>query len=261
MIELDRLSESLQNLISNIVYHESVESTNRTARELVLNKTSGITLVLSETQTHGRGRHDRRWISPKGGLYMSLLLKPKCDAQKYTLFNLLAGCAVCQSIRELYGLNALLKWPNDVLINSKKVAGILSEVFDTHGTMWIVVGIGVNVNQEVAGFPANLRNRITTLQEALQQTVDLNQLIITIIHGFYQRLVMLETGNHNAILNEWRKMNATLGKHVTVVDGGNVITGVALDITKSGALLIEVSPHNIMRVDAGDVVQQINRGL
>lgn len=255
MIDLDLVKRSLQKVVPRVVFFECVESTNLTARDLVLEDPFGPTLVLAETQTRGRGRYDRIWVSPKGGLYMSLILSPKCASDKYTLFNLLAGCAVCHSIRKLYGLNALLKWPNDILINSRKVVGILSEVItDSLGVPWVIIGIGINANVRTVDYSPELHDKLLTLQDALHKPVDLNELIITTLQSLFQRITLLENGNHAAILDEWRRMNATLGHKVTVIDGENEITGLALDITESGSLLLQTAPDSIVCVNIGDII-------
>ncbi len=251
MIRIDVLRSQLDGTISKVLVFESIDSTNRFARNLITHTPQDKTLVIAESQTKGRGRYTRFWASPPGGVYLSLILHPDYPPEQFALYGLLAGCAVRSAISDLYGLNPQVKWPNDVLVNGRKIAGILSElVMDDYGNPWVILGIGVNANTRLTDYSPELQPTLITLVELLSSPIDIEQLIIKLVREIISRL---DPNLLPSVLAEWRRTNITLGRHVTVNTGESIISGIALDITRTGSLLIQQSQNSVLEVITGDV--------
>ncbi|MEN8614550.1 biotin--[acetyl-CoA-carboxylase] ligase [Dehalogenimonas sp. THU2] len=244
---------SVENALSGcrwgqtILTFECIASTMDKARALAHKGAPEGTLVVAAEQTAGRGRLTRSWLSPAGSLSLSLLLYPSPDKLPY--LTMLAGLAVAQSIERTTSLRTDLKWPNDVLIDSRKVAGILVESGMVRGRHFAVLGIGINVNVDISGYP-EIADIATSLSDEAGSPVDAMALLRAAV-------VSLETlyteFSVSAILQDWRKKLVTLGKPVRATLGDTVIEGMAIDITDDGALVIRQSDGNDYVVVAGDV--------
>ncbi len=243
-----------RRLTIDVLVFDTTPSTNDVLRAMAQGGACDGTVVVARHQTAGRGRLGRTWASPPGGAYFSLLLRPMLEADRYPLLTLLAGSAVCEALRAL-GVSAALKWPNDVLVCERKVGGILCEVVDGA----LIVGIGVNLNSHVADFPHEIQERLTTVREVTGHTVDIATFIADVLTGIGTRLERLEaTGDDQAVIEEWSRLSCTLGRHVKVVDGGQVVEGLATGIGPSGALMLETTSGPLL-VRAGDV-QHVQQG-
>lgn len=169
------------------------------------------------------------------------------------LMSLLGGVAVAKTIREIYGLRAELKWPNDIQIDGKKVGGILTELgAEAELINWLVIGIGLNANIRVANFPRELRTTTTSLEEECNRKILRVELVKKLLENIERLYMILKNRGETPILEEWKKMTNTLGVWVRV-ENGEVTDGKALDIDQDGALIIELADGNIKRVVAGDV--------
>jgi len=203
-----------------------VSSTNDLAKELAEKRCEEF-IVLAESQTSGRGRNERSWYSPPGGLYFSLVLRPDFDFDKYPLIGLAMGLAIAQILDDL-GIEAKLKWPNDVLVNDKKIAGILAE--SKHN--YFVVGVGVNVNNY--DFPDDLR--ATSLSTELGDVLSTKWLMVKILksfEGFYVRILK----GVKELIDEYRGRSSLIGKEVEVDLGNGTVEGRA-DIDDRGRLIL-----------------------
>lgn len=233
---------------------DSVGSTNTEAKEL-FNKgeTEGL-VVTARTQTAGRGRKDRSWLSPIGGLYFSIILDPRLGTENAPLLGLLSSCAVARSLSTLGVENVRLKWPNDVLIGESKIAGILSEaVFIDDETAGIIVGIGVNQNCPVSDMPPGLEWPTTSVFDELGKETSIESLLCSIVNEIDALLQVVENdSSFTAVLNEWRKASSTLGERVRIHEEGKTTDGVAKDIGEDGALIVETS-DGLVNVLLGDV--------
>ncbi|MBI5214555.1 MAG: biotin--[acetyl-CoA-carboxylase] ligase [Ignavibacteriae bacterium] len=218
----------------------------------VINDVNEGTIVLAEEQTAGRGRFSRSWISQKYmNLTFSLLLKPNYGAEKFGLLSLLSGIAVVRASKSVTGLTTTCKWPNDVLLDGKKVCGILSElVKDSNGTSCVIVGIGINVNQ--TEFPEELQTTATSLSLHTHTTIDRLHLLSVLFEELKKGYEQFQSGNYSAIIQDWKKNSTMLGQHISVQQNNSTLTGIATDIADDGALVIRTD-SGLMKVYAGDV--------
>ena len=243
-----------------IYYFEEVNSTNGKAYGLAGNVKEG-TVIIAEKQKKGIGRFGREWISPKGGLYVSIILKPKIrpiDAPKVTL---IAGIAVAKDIRKL-GLDAKLKWPNDVLIHGKKVGGILTSISTKEGKIdYIIVGIGINVNVDINTFPKELQKSATSIKEELKTEVPIEKIIGDILFEMETNYETLKQGNFTYLLNEWKKLSDTIGNSVRVKTKAEVIDGVAVGVNCDGALILACEDGSLKDILAGECIHLRNGGF
>jgi BirA family biotin operon repressor/biotin-[acetyl-CoA-carboxylase] ligase len=211
--------------------------------------------VLADRQTAGRGRRGRHWASAPGvGLYLSVLLRPSLPPRHMPLIGLLAGLAVADAFEEVAGLCPGLKWPNDVQLRGKKVAGILPELAaDGPSESHVVLGIGLNLNHHAADFPQEVRGEATSLLletgRAYHRGVVAGA-VLNALDRWYQRFCGWE---FPAILATYRRRSATLGRRVEVREEGEHWRGEAMDVDPDGALLVRVPAGVVRRVLAGDV--------
>ena len=229
------------------VHHRlSADSTMHLARTLARGGADEGTLVIAERQTAGRGRLDRSWLSPRGGIYMTLVTRPAVAPAQAPRINLLVAVVIADAIERLYGLAARVKWPNDVLIGDRKMCGILAEMdAECDAVRFVNVGIGLNANSVIA---AEQRSAVSLL-ELLGAPVNRVQLVTQIVQGILDALPRL-TGE--ALLDEWRNRTITIGRQVSIVAPGTSVSGVAIDINSSGALLVRDSSGQTHEVVAGD---------
>ncbi|RQW78221.1 MAG: biotin--[acetyl-CoA-carboxylase] ligase [Methanothrix sp.] len=209
------------------------------------------TVILAEVQTQGRGRLSRSWASPPGGVWMSLILRPQISLDRAYRINMAISVAICKALADLYGLAAGVKWPNDLLIEEKKICGILMEVSaEVDRLEYVVVGIGINANVDVSGYPAEWRS--TSLHQELGREVSrvgLIQKILLEIENSYQHMDSKE------IWEEWRNRSVTLGRQVRISSVSGDIVGEAADLAEDGALIIQSRDQvGLHRVLAGDCI-------
>lgn len=239
------------NLIgTNFIFYDEVDSTN----ELLLNdasiKNHG-TVLLADNQAKGRGRLDREWITVKdSSLTFSILLTENLTANSINLINLAAAVAVAQSLENLYQLDVRLKWPNDILIQTRKVCGILVEsVSKGDAIERLVVGIGVNVNQPI--FEGQFNVPPTSIRKEFGKVSSRERLIAEILNEF-EKLIKKVKKDPDAILNSWRSRCKMIGEKVKVVDGENTTYGIFEDIDDKGFLILS-EKDGVKKVFSGDV--------
>jgi len=236
-----------------VVYFEEATSTQDIARSLADTGVDEGTVVLAEKQSCGRGRMGREWISPPGGLWFTVVLKPPIPPPKITLLSLLSGCAVALGIMDITNLNPHLKWPNDVLLNEKKVAGILVEAnIETDLIRYAFIGIGVNVNNEIPREIANIATSINQLLGHKVSRVALMRAILKRLDELYSKLIY---GYSDHIIKVWKSLSSTLGKRIIVyLSEKEKIKGQALDINKDGSLIVKTSENKILKIYYGDII-------
>lgn len=189
-----------------IIWLEEVDSTNNYARKLIENGEEEGALVLARKQTQGRGREGRNWISPEGGLYMSLVLKPPLPVKELSLMTLLTAVAVLEAIEDLTLLKCQVKWPNDLLLEGKKVCGILTESkVMGEAVEYVVVGIGINVNSSIEGLNADLPYPATSLKEILGFEIENSILLKEIMQNFNKYYKLIPGEGWSAILKKWKE--------------------------------------------------------
>lgn len=203
-------------------------------------------LIVAETQTSGRGRLNRTWVSPKGGIWISLVLRPKLDLKSSFILTYIAGLATALSIEEETGLKIELKWPNDVLYKGKKLAGILLEIqAEPERLKYVILGIGINANNQISF----LEKEAISLKEILNKEVDRNKIISNLINN----LKNLLNFDKKEIISMWKQRASTLGKEVKVITLEGEIIGKALDIDEEGALVIQTQTE-IKKIYSGDCI-------
>jgi BirA family biotin operon repressor/biotin-[acetyl-CoA-carboxylase] ligase len=217
--------------------------------------------VLADHQIRGRGRLGRPWLSREGaGICTSVLLRPRVAPQQTMLLTLMAGLAVAEAIRVVSGVRPDLKWPNDILLQNRKVAGILTEMASMGPRVsHVSVGIGINVHHRREDFPDEVRMTATSLHLATGRSVDRGELVATLYDALDRWYAAFCTGDGARILQAAREQTATLGRDVTVESGTDRWQGVALDLDADGALLVRAENGAVHRVLADDV--SIRAGL
>ena len=232
-----------------IHHFNSLTSTQDKAKDFA-EKGVGDIVIVSDIQTKGRGRFKRKWHSGKGGLWMSILLKPKnADNLQYLTFA--AAVSVAESIEKASHLKTNIKWPNDVHYKGKKLCGILTEgVFGKEN--FVIVGVGLNVNQNK--FNEEIKNTATSLRIIKHKIFDINKLAKRISSGFFE----LYTYHYNKnklgkISTVWKKYCDTINKNVTVITKTGKFNGKAIGIDKDCSLLLKLKNNNIVKIIEGDI--------
>ncbi|MGB9612597.1 MAG: biotin--[acetyl-CoA-carboxylase] ligase [Candidatus Margulisiibacteriota bacterium] len=246
----------------SIFYYQEVSSTNDLAKDLAKKGSEEGTMVIAERQTKGRGRFGRTWFSPEGGIYLSLILRPQVNPKVIPLITLLAGVAVAEAIKALYALSVMLKWPNDVLINGKKVSGILTEMESgIEAINFVIVGIGINANIETRRWFKELDYPATSLMEELGKRIEIKKLINEVqakIENFY---FLFKQGNYSPILEAYRNLDATFEKIVEIKTTKEVIKGKAMGIDNYGSLKLKLLTGEKTKVCCGEVISnRLNEG-
>lgn len=238
-----------------ICYQESVTSSNEVLKKLADKEAADGTLCVAEEQTGGKGRLSRGWFSPKGkGLWFSLLLKPTFLPQEAPKMTLLSAVAVVQAIREVCHVEAQIKWPNDVLLEGRKLVGILTEMSAEFGHInYLVVGIGINVCVPREMVPEDLRQAAISIADVTGQKVDRVALLAKVLEYMEQYYEIACREGFGPIFDQWRKFSITLGKQVKVIAPDKTYIGTALDIDDMGALQVKKEDGTVETVLAGDV--------
>jgi BirA family biotin operon repressor/biotin-[acetyl-CoA-carboxylase] ligase len=241
-------------IIGKTIYgFDFVLSTNDSARTFVEEGVDEGTVVFAEVQNAGKGRLNREWFSPKGGLWFSIILRPNIKPKEATIMTLMAGVAVCKTLFKIYNLNANIKWPNDVLIGNKKVCGILTEMRTREGNIdHLILGIGINANFDLKELPEDIRAFSTTMKHEIGKEVSLEKLLPELLIEMDECYNILNSGQPNRIINQWKEMSETLGKKITITNVKETIEGVALDIDDNGALIVDTNEFGKRKFLAGD---------
>jgi BirA family biotin operon repressor/biotin-[acetyl-CoA-carboxylase] ligase len=235
----------------DVLFFEEIDSTNRKAWDLAEAGTEEGTIVLAERQTGGRGRMGRKWSSPAGqGIYMSVVLRPGMKTDRIPAITLMAALAVIRAIENVCGIEAGMKWPNDVYVDGEKVCGILTEIKAQPDRVdFLVLGIGVNVNSERGSLPPGA----TSLRLRAGHRVDRIALVRDLIERLESLYSMYCENGFAALRDGCRRYSTILGKDISMLEDGRAIEGKALDIDEKGALLIRTAGGEVRRIFSGDV--------
>lgn len=235
-----------------IFYFDSLPSTMDKAMELGLKDAPEGSLVVAETQTKGRGRLGRHWVSPKyKGVYFSLLLRPKIIPQQASVLTILIAVSAIEAIQKITGLSPSIKWPNDIMLNNKKLGGILLEMnAETDLVKFVVIGVGVNVNSPKTSLAPNS----TCLDEESALKVERVSLLQEILKQIESNYSAFSHEGAKNILERWRRASSTLHSRIKVSYQEESIEGEAVDIDVDGGLLVRNDSGFIEKVMAGDVV-------
>ncbi|MBM4762100.1 biotin--[acetyl-CoA-carboxylase] ligase [Bacillus sp. B15-48] len=242
--------------IGRHIHHEDiVDSTQKVAHRLASDGVIEGTVVVAEEQTLGRGRLDRKWYSPKyTGVWMSIILRPRLPLQKAPQLTLVTAVAVVEAIEEVTGISPQIKWPNDILINGKKVTGILTELqADSDRINAVIIGIGMNVNQQQADFPEEINHIATSLAIESGQTIS-RAALIQAVFARLEKLYLTYTKNgFYPIKLLWESYALSIGKKIIARTITGDITGKAVGITDEGVLKIEQADGQISHVYSADI--------
>jgi BirA family biotin operon repressor/biotin-[acetyl-CoA-carboxylase] ligase len=232
-----------------VFYHEKIDSTNNTAKELARRGEEEGTVVLAEEQSIGRGRLDRSWDSPKGGIFMSLILRPEIHPAKINGLTLLFGLAVVKAIRILGNLEVELKWPNDIVFKDKKLGGILSEMEgEVERINFVVIGIGIDANCD-----ASVDIPTTSLKKEIGREINIVELVKEILRQGEELYDRFKSGSKE-FLREYKESSSTIGKDVKIVQPKRTLVGKTVDFDTDGALLLRLSDGSLEKVISGDCI-------
>lgn len=236
-----------------VVSFESIDSTNTVAKGMHRSEALHGTVVIADEQTAGRGRLQRQWLAEKGAnLLFSVLLLPEFAIEKIALLPFAGSLAVADAIEEVTGLSPVCKWPNDILIGRRKVCGMLLEsVSGAAGIERVVLGIGINVNQEE--FPEELQFKATSLRNETGTMIERPRLLAAVLNALELRYEQLASFPPAQLLNDWKLRALLLGKRILVLENEFSFTATAIDVIEDGSLLIETEDGLRRSLFAGDV--------
>ncbi|MBY0116056.1 biotin--[acetyl-CoA-carboxylase] ligase [Paenibacillus sp. FSL L8-0435] len=212
-------------------------------------------VVVAEEQTGGRGRFGRQWFSPPGkGIWMSVLLRPDLPLQHTPQLTLLTGVAVCRAVRACSGADAGIKWPNDLLIDGRKVCGILLEsTVEDHEVRYCIAGIGVDVNFDPEDYPEDLTTIATSLKMETGQPVDRTKLTAAILTELEQLYYLYQKEGFGVISALWEALSVSMNREITVTNPHGVIEGKAIGLDPSGALIVEKRDGEHTLIISGEI--------
>src|SRR5919112_3539703 len=240
-----------------IVYRLTTHSTQNLANLLAeKNPDSDGLVIIAEQQKSGRGRENREWLSPKGGVWLSVVLRPRMPASNITLLPFAAALAVCDAIRKTTQLDAKLRWPNDVTISGKKVAGILIDSsVEAERINYAIIGIGVNANVDSSVISSHLGKniKVTSLSDELGHETSILGLTKEILERLDYYYVELEYCVSRTIIKEWKKNSDILGQKVALMQSNRTIQGIAADVKEDGSLVVRADNCEDINVVASDI--------
>lgn len=230
----------------NIYYFDEVDSTMDIARELARKQCPHFTVVIAGRQRKGRGRLKRSWLSSYGGLFFTIVIRPKIPPVLSSRVNLAASVILAKTLRNLFNINARVKWPNDVLVDGKKVSGILSEMdAEVDRVNFISIGIGLNVNND----PTRYEPKATSLKKILGKKIPRIEVLKAFLDLFEDAVDNTEFDN---VVSEWKKNTDTLNRHVRIVTTNDIFEGLAVDVDDNGALILKLADGSLKKIIYGD---------
>lgn len=246
-------SLGLNDLKVKFHHYARLNSTQTKAEELAKLGAPEGTVVLATMQLAGRGRWGRAWLSPRGGLWVSMVLRPKLSAHHVQLLGLAMALSIVNALTKRFGLKAGIRWPNDVIVKEKKIAGILVEAsFEGDRVEHVILGLGVNVNNQLDQFPRSLRPRVTSVSLELRKKVASKPLLETILSEFESRYRQVANGTQR-LQHEIRNHTVTLGRRVRVQQPDSTLEGEAVDLDSAGGLILRFMDGSTRCFYAGEV--------
>jgi BirA family biotin operon repressor/biotin-[acetyl-CoA-carboxylase] ligase len=250
-----------KTLGKRVYYFDSVDSTQNHAMKIASEQTSHGTLIIAEKQTNGKGRLGRKWVSPRGGIWLSIILHPKFDISVITLFPIASALALSNAIEKTLNIKSELKWPNDITIKGKKVAGMLVDAsIESNKIESMILGVGINYNVEVKQIEKILKTTpnfygVTSLSEH-NKTIKSILLVQSFLLELEEIYNILNTGDIKKIIRDWTKKSSTIGQNIELNTEDGKIKGKAIKIDDDGALVISTNKKN-KRITSGDVIYVI----
>lgn len=257
LLSFEELSENLHTkyIGKNIMYFQTIDSTNNKAKELAQSGYPNGTIIISEEQTFGRGRLGRSFISPKyKGIWLSIILRPDVSPMNVPKVTQVGAAAVIKTLNEL-DIKAYVKWPNDIILNNKKICGILTEMSgELNKVNYVVMGIGINVNLDLEDFPEELRNTATSISYELGKYIKRKELVSSLLNNFeilYDEFEK-EESIHTSV-SICKENSILIGKEVRVINRGKESIGKAVDLNDEGELLVQYSDGRVEKIVSGEI--------
>lgn len=240
----------------DIRYFRNTPSTTWVAKDLCSKEDAenfNGTILIAEEQTGGVGRLGRAWFSPSGGIWLTIILKPSIPIDKLFFVTMAASIAVARTIRRMYDIGALIKWPNDIYIGDKKVSGILLELAaEADQIHYCLLGIGIDANIKTEDLQSSMQTPITSLNIELGHDIDRAAFLATMLGELERRYKLIEEGEYKAISREWKSLSLTLEKRVRITTPRRTFEGEAIDLDEYGALIIKKDNGKVERILSGD---------
>ncbi len=242
-----------------IYYFDKIDSTQNFASTIANNKTEDGAIIISETQDAGKGRLGRDWISPRGGIWLSVILHPKFDVAKITLVPLVASIALVHAIQKTLGVKTELKWPNDVTLRGKKIAGMIIDAsIESSNIESMILGVGINFRVNPGEIEKKIKKKenfygVATLVSQSDKTKPA-KLVQAFLEEFEKILISLSEGKISKIIKEWTANSSTIGKTVTLSTPNGKVTGKAIKLDADGGLII-MHKSKPVKIMAGDISQ------
>jgi BirA family biotin operon repressor/biotin-[acetyl-CoA-carboxylase] ligase len=238
-----------------IVYYKEVESTNYLAEKEARKGAREGTIIIAKEQAGGKGRLGRDYFCPQGGIWFSIILRPDIKPNFASQLNFVAAVALANTIDKVTELNPGIKWPNDILINGRKVSGILTEMnAEIDQVNYIIIGLGINLNIDLAELPDELLQKATSIKEELGRELSKKDFFISLLKELELGYMKFQkAGGFREVLKEWKQHNITLGKELRINNMKERFKGKAIDIDEQGALVVKLSDGTIKKVVSGDV--------
>ncbi len=243
-----------------VYYFEEIDSTQNFAEQIALDKKENGTIIIAGKQTAGRGRLDRKWISPKGGMWFSLIVHPKFDVSTSTLVPIAGAVALAKSIKTTLDVDVSVKWPNDITLDGKKVAGMLVDAsFQANNIDYLILGIGINFDIDSKKIGKRLSKSsnfygVNSLRKKDDDTPP-KMLLKEILLQFEKTINQLNKGEKSKIVKEWTKKADKIGKRITINTSDGKISGMSQGIDNDGALKLKTT-KGMKKIFVGDVVSQ-----
>jgi BirA family biotin operon repressor/biotin-[acetyl-CoA-carboxylase] ligase len=247
-----------ESIGKRVYYFEEIDSTQNFAEQIALDEKENGTIVIAEKQTAGKGRLDRKWTSPKGGIWFSLIIHPKFDVSTSTLVPIAGAVALAMAIKITLDIDVSVKWPNDITLNGKKVAGMLVDAsFQANNIDYLILGIGINFDIDAKKIEKRLSksanfygvNSLRKKDDSTPPKILLREFLVQ----FEKTLIQLNKGEKAKIVKEWTKKADKIGKKISINTSDGKISGVAQGIDNDGALKLKTS-KGIKKIFVGDVV-------
>jgi BirA family biotin operon repressor/biotin-[acetyl-CoA-carboxylase] ligase len=258
-LSIDKIRDHVSNLRMGtgrqIMFFPVTGSTNSAAAELAQRGQSEGTVVIADSQTDGRGRRGRRWISPPGkNLYISIILRPVMPPGDAPVLTLMSAVACVSALRRLSSLPLSIKWPNDLMAADRKLGGILTEIkASSAGIDYAVVGIGININLDAADLPDFLKEAATSIMLQTGRLQSRTEYAVEILKSFDYWYTVLSEAGKSPVIESWLRLSSTIGRSVTVATGQERFTGRAEDIDAEGSLILRDEDNSIIKIREGDV--------
>jgi len=239
----------------NIINYPKISSTISVAKRMAKKGFPDGTVIVAEQQTFGKGRLGRKWESPKGGIWASVILRPKMSPSEIVKLNMVVSLAIVKAIKDVTGIQTEIKWPNDVLYQGSKVAGVLTEV-DTEidSVNYAIVSFGINVNNKLDKLSANVQETATSIQEIKGKKVKRLALFSAILSYLEKLFIECQNSGCGEILREWKQVCLTIGQELTIKTVEKQYQGKAIDIDDLGRLVLDTDDGQTVALLSGDIV-------